>query len=263
MHSLNIVSKKNIKIFNEKGYCYKKNFFSKKILKKVKEEVTNLKKYDQNFYYEKIGKKNYSKRVENIINYSKSADKIINSKKILLALKKLTKKNYCLFKDKLNFKYPGGEGFKAHIDGHFYWKKSKKGRLLKGWNEYSNNFVNLVIPLEKSTKKNGCLYVASSKNTFNYLGKTWSEIAKQLDYQTPNIKKEKLKYFDFKPIEMEAGDILFFDWKCAHFSKKNKSKSSRMIFYATYNLKKDSNVRSLYYQDKILSINPRKNKSLK
>ena len=123
MHSLNTVSKKDIKIFNEKGYCFKKKFFLKKILKKVKEEVTNLKKYDQNFYYEKIGKKNYSRRVENIINYSKSADKIINSKKILLALKKLTKKNYCLFKDKLNFKHPGGEGFKAHIDGHFYCQK--------------------------------------------------------------------------------------------------------------------------------------------
>ena len=31
-----------------------------------------------------------------------------------------------LFKDKLNFKYPGGEGFLPHVDGHFYWIDNQK-----------------------------------------------------------------------------------------------------------------------------------------
>ena len=33
---------------------------------------------------------------------------------------------------------------------------------------------------------------------------------------------------------MNQGDLMFFDWKIIHHSKKNLSKKSRMIFYATY-----------------------------
>ena len=63
---------------------------------------------------------------------------------------------------------------------------------------------------------------------------------------------------------MKVGDILFFDWKCAHYSKKNLSKKSRMIFYATYcdSKNKTKNIRKKYYSDKNNSNNPKKNKSL-
>ena len=46
---------------------------------------------------------------------------------------------------------------------------------------------------------------------------------------TPNIKKKDLKFFKFYPIEMNIGDACFFNWKCAHNSKKNNSNNSRMI----------------------------------
>ena len=50
-----------------------------------------------------------------------------------------------LFKDKLNFKYPGSEGFLPHVDGHFYWIDNKK-KIKNGRKEYANHFCNIINP---------------------------------------------------------------------------------------------------------------------
>ena len=162
----------------------------------------------------------------------------------------------------MNFKYPGGKGYKPHIDGHFYWK-DKFNKTQRGWSIYSNYFTNVVIPLEKSDKKNGCLYLASKKDV-KKLGNNWKKITSKLDKFTPNIKKRFLNKFSFSPAILDSGDILLFDWHCAHKSAKNSSKRSRMIFYATYcsKFKKLKDVRKKYYFDKMYSKNDSLIKSL-
>ena len=73
-----------------------------------------------------------------------------------------------------------------------------------------------------------------------------------------------LKKFKFFPAVLDAGDILIFDWHCAHKSSDNNSKKSRMIFYATYcsQHKNIKNVRKKYYTDKEFSKNNSLIKSL-
>ena len=44
--------------------------------------------------------------------------------------------------------------------------------------KYANDFINLVIPLEKSDKKNGCLYLAQKKNIKN-LGNSFLKVTKK------------------------------------------------------------------------------------
>ena len=63
---------------------------------------------------------------------------------------------------------------------------------------------------------------------------------------------------------MNQGDLMFFDWKIIHHSKKNLSKKSRMIFYATYikSIKSKTKIIKKYYSDKLKSKNDIKNKSL-
>ena len=153
-------------------------------------------------------------------------------------------------------------GYLPHIDGHFYWR-DKRNIKRSGWKVYSNNFVNFVMPLEKSNISNGCLYV-SDKNNTKKLGNNWKDITNKLVSFTPNIKKKHIKKFLFKPTIMDAGDILLFDWNCAHKSSKNLSSKSRMIFYATYckKNKRYKNVRKKYYFDKQFSKNDDKIKSL-
>ena len=168
-----------------------------------------------------------------------------------------------LFKDKLNFKLPGGKGFEPHIDGHFSWKDKNK-KLQKGWKVYANDFLNVVIPLEKTNKSNGCIYLSDLASTRKYLGNNWNKINNKLESLTPKVKKKYLKSFKFKAIEQNPGDILFFNWKNVHLSKKNNTNKSRMIFYGTFAKKNKSkkNIRSKYYADKSDSKNPLAYKSI-
>lgn len=260
---------KNILITDEqikqykKGFLLIKNFFDKHEVISIKNQINRKikQKKNKNFYFEKNKNRLILRRIEKVSDYSKSCRELLESKKLIKVLEQLQKKKVKLFKDKLNFKYPGGKGFAPHIDGHFYWK-DKNNKIRKGWNVYSKNFINAVIPLEKSDKTNGTIKVASKKYTEKYLGKSWTSITSKLDMWTPNIKKELIKKFKFKSFLMNVGDVLFFDWKSAHCSQKNNSKKSRMIFYATYNNSNNKSQRKKYYSDKNNSKNSRMLKSL-
>ena len=244
------------------GFVVIKKFFKKNNIKLIKSEIKKLiKKKDINFYYEKIKNKNVIRRIEKVSEYSNKINNIINFKKTFNLINNLENNKFCLFKDKLNFKYPGGAGFSPHIDGHFLWK-DKNNKYQKGWKIYSDNFLSIVTPLEKTDKKNGCIYISSKRDT-KTLGSSFDKISSKLELNTPNIKKKYLKHFLFYPVIMSEGDICIFNWKCAHMSKKNLSKNSRMIFYSTYcKITNNKNIRKKYYLDKTTSKNDDKWKSL-
>ena len=247
--------------YNKNGFTIIRNFYSKNKIVKVKKSILKLteKKKSKLFFFEKNEK--ILRRIENIASFSSDAEKIINEKKLSKIIFKILGKN-SLFKDKLNFKYPGASGFEPHIDGHFLWK-DKNNIIKKGWYEYSTKFVSAVIPLEDTNKKNGCLQIANLDDTHKNLGSSWDDIVKKTYKFTPKIKKNYVKKFNFIPIELRVGDILLFDWKICHASKSNLSKNSRMIFYVTFakNLK-NQNLKRKYYKDKITSKNSISNKSL-
>lgn len=250
--------------YNNFGFVVIKKFFNKKLIENVKKQILNKIKYkikNNFFYYEKINNKFKLRRIEKVSDFSINAKKIINSKKISEMLYKLKKKNLVLFKDKLNFKYAGGVGYLPHIDGHFIWK-DKLNVSQQGWKKYSNNFINLLIPLDNANRKNGCLYLAKKEDT-KKIGPNFNKIVKKMNADTYTIKNNYIKKLKFFPIELNSGDVCFFDWHCAHFSKKNNSKKSRMMFYATYCSKnKLKNIRKTYYSDKHDSKNSNKKKSL-
>tara|TARA_B100000029_G_scaffold509294_2_gene598147 strand:+ start:324 stop:1103 length:780 start_codon:yes stop_codon:yes gene_type:complete len=250
------------KFYKKNGWIIIRDVFRKNYIKKIKTELLKqTKNKGKFFYYETIKNKPKLRRIERVTDFSKNAKKIICSKKTLKLIQQLEEDKYTLFKDKLNFKFPGGKGYLPHIDGHFYWKDSKK-KYQNGWKKYSSNFINLVLPLETSSSKNGCIYVAN-KSDSKKIGKSFFEITDNLVLNTPNIKNKDLKKFKFYPVELRVGDICLFNWKCAHYSKNNYSKKSRMIFYATYCKKnKKMNLRKKYYLDKQTSYNSEKNKSL-
>ena len=239
------------------GFIIIRNFFDTKKIKNIKKQILDLtKKKIKNkfFYYEKIEKKSKLRRIENVFDFSKIVKKIIISKRIFDTINMLEKGNYILFKDKLNFKFAGGEGYMPHIDGHFLWK-DRSNHKQYGWKKYSNNFVNFVIPLEKTDKSNGCLYIARKSDT--------EKIIKNLDPNKYTITKKLIKKIKFYPIELNQGDLCIFNWKCAHYSKKNYSKNSRMIFYLTFCQKnKNKNLKKFYYFDKDKSKGSESEKSL-
>src|ERR1044071_284856 len=58
-----------------------------------------------------------------------------------------------LFKDKITFKLPGGDGFKPHQDQQ------------AGWSVYADLFITAMVSIDDTTADNGCLDPAGGQHT--------------------------------------------------------------------------------------------------
>ena len=237
--------------YNKIGHFKINNFLKKKEVFKIELELEKcLKNKNILKYKDKNGK---IRRIEKIYDKGQFLKKF--DLKIKNLLKKIYKKKYSIFKDKLNIKPPGGEGFFAHYDGIFKFK-NKNNKILNGWYEYSDNFINVLLAINSCNKKNGTIELAKASNGdfFDLLKNTNND-------GTPNLKKKIEAKLNFKSINLKSGDILVFSNKCPHRSKKNRSKKSRKILYYTYTNSSSKNLYSKYFLDKVLSKN-KKSKSL-
>ena len=230
-----------IKKYNDTGYIKIKKIIPVNLISQVRKDL--IKKNLGNIYYDSNGIIRRSENIYNKSNNLKKLNRIIKEKIFIYFKKKLV-----IFKDKCNFKPAGGDGFSAHYDGIFYFK-NKNNKKKKGWYEYSNFFVNALIALDKCNKKNGSIEISNWDNrSFDDLYKNTKKNG------SPELSKKVERKLKFKHIALNPGDILFFSNKCPHRSKKNNSKSSRMILYYTYT-KGKKNIYNKYFKDKLNSKN--------
>ena len=114
--------------------------------------------------------------------------------------------DYLLFKDKVNFKPSGGEGFYAHYDGIFEFNTSH-GLKKKGWYEYTDHFVNVLVALDNFTLENGPLQIADHNGTFSEL------ILNTKRDGSPDLLPQVESENNFQNILINMGDICVFDNK--------------------------------------------------
>ncbi len=138
-----------------------------------------------------------------------------------------------LFKDKINFKAPGGAGFEPHQDQQ------------AGWTEFAPMFVTALVTIDPSTLENGCLEMADAPRLGGLIGEEWTPL-------TP----EQMAAFALTPVPGAPGDVLFFDSYAPHASKPNLTDAQRRILYLTYNLASDGDHRRAYYAAKRASFPP-------
>ncbi len=235
------------KKYDDLGFFKKKDFFDKNLLKKIIEEINNLKE-NIDIYYDKKGN---LRRIERL--YDKGEGLILANNKILFFLKDIFNFDFKIFKDKFNAKPPGGEGFFAHYDGVFNFK-NENNQDKKGWYEYSDLFVNVLIALDPCNAENGTIEIANSHN------KSFSTLLPNTKKNgTPDILSEIEKKLKFNIIDLNQGDIVIFNNTCPHRSQKNKSNSDRKTLYYTYTPLKYGSKYDEYFKDKLKS----KNKSSK
>ena len=138
-----------------------------------------------------------------------------------------------LFKDKINFKEPGGAGFEPHQDQQ------------AGWTEFAPMFVTALVTIDPSTLENGCLEMADAPRLGGLIGEEWTPL-------TP----AQMAAFRLVPVPGDPGDVLFFDSYAPHGSAPNMTDAQRRILYLTYNLASDGDHRRAYYAAKRASFPP-------
>lgn len=137
-----------------------------------------------------------------------------------------------LFKEKINFKFPGADGFKPHQDAQ------------AGWNNYADFFVSALVCFDEATAKNGCLQIVENYE-HKGLARLWEPLTES--------DLAGMRWID---LPTQPGDIIFFDSYVPHASQPNLTDGMRRIYYATYNRASAGELMERYYADKHKSYPP-------
>jgi ectoine hydroxylase-related dioxygenase (phytanoyl-CoA dioxygenase family) len=172
-------------------------------------------------------------RIENFCPFHEGFDRLVRHGRLMETVSRLFGEQAILFKEKINFKMPGGAGFKAHQDQQ------------AGWSTYAPLFITALVGIDASTLENGCLEVAPGWHKRGLLGEEW----KPLD--DPRIAEVGLE-----PVPTNPGDVLLFDSYVPHASAENMTGAARRILYLTYNRLSDGDQRERYYRDKFAAFPP-------
>lgn len=169
-------------------------------------------------------------RIENFCPYHEGFDRFIRHGALSRWTAELMGGPVVLFKDKINFKMPGGAGFKAHQDQQ------------AGWSTYAPLFATAMVTLDAATVENGCLEIAAGRHREGLIGQQWVPLEEQ--------------GLSLEVIPTAPGDVIFFDSYVPHASKANLTASPRRILYITYNLAREGDHRERYFADKHVAFPP-------
>jgi ectoine hydroxylase-related dioxygenase (phytanoyl-CoA dioxygenase family) len=133
-----------------------------------------------------------------------------------------------LFKEKVNYKLPGGAGFTAHQDAPAFLSFGQRFH------------ITVLITVDNSTQANGGLEFSEPVPMY--------ETLKQAEDGTvhPEVESE----ISWEPVDLPAGSLVFFDSYIPHRSPSNQSQDARRALYITYNRLSEGSRRDDYYRDK-------------
>ncbi len=172
-------------------------------------------------------------RIENFSPYHAGFARLFDSPQMRGAAGQLFGETAVLFKEKINFKLPGGDGFKPHQDQQ------------AGWSRYADLFITAMVSIDDTTIENGCLELVAGHHRRGLIGSEW----------TP-LTDDDMRAMGAQLWPTRAGDVIFFDSYTPHGSKPNLTPGARRVLYITYNKLSAGDHRVQYYADKRASFPP-------
>jgi 2-aminoethylphosphonate dioxygenase len=172
-------------------------------------------------------------RIENFCPFHPSFAALCDGDKLCGFASRLFGEPAVLFKDKINFKLPGGDGFKPHQDQQ------------AGWSTYADLFITAMVSIDATTEENGCLELCAGQHTRGLLGDEWKPLT-----------DEDMRRLGARPVPTRPGDTVFFDSYTPHASGPNLTDERRRVLYITYNRRSAGDHRVRYYADKRASFPP-------
>ncbi|MDJ0824376.1 MAG: phytanoyl-CoA dioxygenase family protein [Rhodobacter sp.] len=172
-------------------------------------------------------------RIENFVPHHAGFARLILDQRMAEAVSELFGEEAVLFKDKINFKLPGGDGFKSHQD------------VQAGWDAYGPLHITAMIAIDATTAENGSLEMLPGMHKQGLLGQMWAPLSDDDTGHQP-----------FQPVHCAPGDAVFFDSYAPHRSAPNRTDQARRVLYITYNAASAGDHRAQYYADKHKNFPP-------
>ncbi len=138
-----------------------------------------------------------------------------------------------LYKEKINYKLPGGAGYAPHQDAPAY--------------PFIDAHVSCMVAVDDATLDNGCLEVVS--------GLHHDVLAMD---ESGCVSREVVERLDWAAVEVRAGETLWFHSRTPHRSAANRSPSARRALYPTYNAASEGDLREDYYREKLAEFDRRR-----
>ena len=125
------------------------------------------------------------------------------------------------FKDKINYKQPGGAGFRPHQDRVAYPGVTR--------------VMSILVAIDACSTESGCLWLAGGVNEVlptDDRGVVRDDIARELPWTA---------------VELEPGDAVCLDGLLPHYSDANRTTRSRRVLVASYAPESEGYTRAQYY----------------
>jgi ectoine hydroxylase-related dioxygenase (phytanoyl-CoA dioxygenase family) len=225
--------------FSQRGFIVLKGFIDLEVIGRVSDWLDELQAGTKASghaakYYEKspITGEDILVRVEHVLgDHDSEITELLLGEKTQDCLEQLLGEAPLLFKEKINFKYPGCRADKLHQD------------QAAGWNRYANFFITMCIAIDPNREENAALRFM---HTGNYQKSLMS------DEWVPLSGSSGVDWADDEYVMLEAdpGDVIFFDCYVPHGSPPNVGSHGRRNVYLTFNRESDGDLRASYYEDK-------------
>lgn len=168
-------------------------------------------------------------RSENFIPFHDGLRALLTSGPMLETAAALLGEPAVLYKEKVNYKLPGGAGYAPHQDAPAY--------------RFIETHVSCMVAIDDATIANGCLEVVSRCHhtllPMDDVGCIRADVAQALAWA---------------PVEVLAGQTLWFHSRTPHRSGPNGSAEPRRALYPTYNARSEGDRREDYYRQKLAEL---------
>jgi 2-aminoethylphosphonate dioxygenase len=228
--------------WEENGFVHFPAYYDSAITKQLQdwaEELSNLPETHGKWmkYYEttKDGGVKQLCRIEKFIDYHPGFHGLLlEDRQLNDILQHLFGDTPVLFKEKINYKLPGGGGFAPHQDAPAFAMFDQPFH------------ITIMICIDEADMANGCLEFAPGRHK------------EGLFTQEANgdLAVEEAQRMNWIFLPAQPGDVVIFDSYVPHRSASNTSNRSRRALFGTYNKLQDSDRRDAYYQAKRDSFPP-------
>src|SRR5262245_31132200 len=164
-------------------------------------------------------------RVENFLPWHDGLRGLLERADLLACLEELLGERPVLFKEKLNFKLPGGGGFAPHQDA-------------PAFTSFGQTYhVTLLLGADRMTPENGCLEMVD--------GFTEPRLLPQAEDGT--LRSDVVEALAWRPLPLAPGDLVLFDSYVPHRSGPNRAEEPRRALYVTWNRASEGDRREAYF----------------